>query len=311
MAPPGSGQPREPGRGFAEWFGNLSTFGKVRLALFILLLLWLLGVAAPWMLLNLLSGTSLANNAALAAVASLGSYEIVAQNRELAAALAEADSMAVPTATYTPSPTPTSPSDGEVVSTSADSSSSSATPTPAPLLKLYVGQAQVAAAAPAESVAAAAAAPEPKEEVIQAAAVQPARTWDSRLDQLGVRLQEASVGAGQSYWRLVEARWADEIESAGKHHIYVETLNENGNRLEGQSIRVTWGEGSELGITENKAPPDYAYNFQMYAAGYAYTVSVDGAPSDQLSGAGLGSIDQRTYGIHTSYYLTFQRTTKP
>lgn len=309
---------RVTGSSFAEWFGNLSTFAKVRLALFILLLLWLLGVAAPWMLLNLLSGTSLANGAALAAssralvaVARMGSYEIAAQNRDLAAALAKADSLAAPTATYTPSPTPTSSSGGEVIFTGAELPPSTFTPTPVPLLKLYVGEAQVAAAAPAEAAPApAVAAPQPQEEAIQAAAVQAARAWDSRLDQLGVRLQEANVSAGQQYWRLVDARWADERESGGKHHIYVEALDENGNRIVGQPIRVTWSEGSLSGVTENKAPPDYAYNFQMYAAGYAYNVSVDGAPSDQISGAGLGSIEQRTYGIHTSYYLTFQRTTK-
>ena len=110
---------------------------------------------------------------------------------------------------------------------------------------------------------------------------------------------------------MIDAHWADEAQSGGKHHIYVETLDENGNRVVGQPIMVTWPEGALSGVTENKAPPDYAYNFQMYAAGYAYTVNVDGMPSDRLSGAGLGSIEQRTYGIHTSYYLTFQRATKP
>jgi hypothetical protein len=241
----------------------------------------------------------------------MGSYEIAAQDGDLAAALVQADSMAAPTATYTPSPTPTSPAD-RAGAAGAELPPVSATVTPAPLLKLYVGQAQIVSDAPV----AAAAAPEPlaakEEEAIQAAAVaQPSRAWDPRLDQLGVALQEANVGSGQQYWRLVDARWADEIQSGGKHHIYVEALDENGNRVVGQPVRVTWSEGSLSGATEDKAPPDYAYNFQMYAAGYAYTVGIEGAPSDQISGAGLGSIEQRTYGIHTSYYLTFQRTTKP
>lgn len=311
-------QAHPPGSGFVEWFANLSTFGKVRLALFILLLLWLLGVAAPWMLLNLLGGTSLANGTALAAssralvaVATMGSYEIVAQNRDLAQALVQADSLAAPTPTRTPSPTPTSPGTGGVAVASALKVSAQAvdTPTPAPLLKLYVGEAQVAAA-PVEVVNAAAA-PPPPEEAVQAAAVQPSRAWDPRLDQLGVTLREANVGSGQQYWRLIDAHWADEIESGGKHHIYVETIDESGNRVVGQPVLVTWSEGALTGTTENKAPPDYAYNFQMYAAGYAYNINVEGLPSDQISGAGLGSIGQRTYGIHTSYYLTFQRTTKP
>ena len=112
-----------PGGGFMDWFAGLSTFGKVRLAIFILLLLWLLGVAAPWMLLNLFSGTSIASGAALSpaasaralgAVASMGSFELIAQDRELAKALVVADSLAAPTPTYTPSPhiDPTRPSSG-------------------------------------------------------------------------------------------------------------------------------------------------------------------------------------------------------
>lgn len=313
---------RAPGSGFVEWFANLNTFGKVRLALFVLLLLWLLGVAAPWMLLNLLSGTSIANGTALAAssralvaVATMGSYEI-AQNGDLAAALVKADSMAAPTATYTPSPTPTSPGGGvEIASAKALLVSAEGTATPVPLLKLYVGEAQVALDVPAEAISAPAAvdAPPQAEEAIQAASApaERGRAWDSRLDQLGVTIQEASVSSGQQYWRLIDARWADEIQSGGKHHIYVETLDEGGNRVVGQPVMVTWGEGALSGLTEDKAPPDYAYNFQMYAAGYAYSVNVEGMPSDRLSGAGLGSIEQRTYGIHTSYYLTFQRATKP
>ncbi len=320
-----AGRQREAnGGGFAEWFGNLSTFGKVRLALFILVLLWLLGVAAPWALLNLLNGTGLANGTALAsssralvAVAKMGSYEIAAQDKNLAEALVQADSMAAPTPTYTPPATPTSPGDSQPVAALmvVDNSTNAATPTPAPLLQLYVGAAQPVAVsagnAPAAAVAAAAPA---QEEVVAAAAAPPpaaARAWDPRLDRLGVSVQEASVGPGQQYWRLVDARWADEIESAGKHHIYVEALDENGNRLVGQPVVITWGEGSERGLTEDKTPPDYSYNFQMYAAGYSYTVNMDGMPSDRLSGAGLGSIEQRNYGIHTSYYVTFQRVTKP
>jgi CRP-like cAMP-binding protein len=316
--PQGAQQQRESGRGFVEWFADLSTFGKVRLALFILLLLWLLGVAAPWMLLNLLNGTSLANGTALAAssralvaVATMGSYEIAAQDSSLAAALVQADRMAAPTPTNTPAATPTSSSDSRPFSTkNVVAALDAATPAPAPLLKLYVGQAQVASAASAEvgQVAAAAA---PAEEVVQAAAVQPSRAWDPRLDRLGVALQEANVVSGQQYWRLIDARWADEIESGGKHHIYVEVLDESGNRIVGQPVMVTWPEGALAGTTEDKAAPDYAYNFQMYAAGYSYTVNVEDLPSDRLSGAGLGSIEQRNYGIHTSYYLTYQRTTKP
>jgi hypothetical protein len=145
---------------------------------------------------------------------------------------------------------------------------------------------------------------------VQAAAA-PARIWDSRLDQLGVTLEEAPVSPGQQYWRLIEAHFADEAESAGKHHIYVEVLDENGNRIVGQPVTVWWGDGNVTSATENKTPPDFAWNFQMYASGYAYNTKVEGGmPSDVVKGAGMGSIEARFTGVHTSYYFTFQRATK-
>ncbi|MEZ4863178.1 MAG: cyclic nucleotide-binding domain-containing protein [Caldilineaceae bacterium] len=311
---PPQAAPAPASGGFLDWFANLSTFGKVRLALFVLLLLWLLGVAVPWMILNLLSGPGVASGAslqtssrALVAVATMGSYELMAQDRALAKAVVLADSLAAPTATPLPSPTVTPAGGQQAIFVRNVTAANAATATPAPLLQLFVGAAPAAQAQAADSAPAAAA---PAEAQVQAAAVQAARAWDPRLDQLGVTLQEANVPPGQQYWRLVDAHWADEGESAGKHHIYVEVLDENGSRIVGQPVSVTWGEGNETGTTENKNPPDYAFNFQMYAAGYAYNVKVDGLPSDQLSGAGLGSIQQRTYGIHTSYYLTFQKATK-
>ena len=307
-----------PGGGFVEWFANLSTFGKVRLALFVLLLLWLLGVAAPWMLVNLFSGTSVASGAslsassrALVAVANQGSYAL-AQNADIAKAIAMADNQAVPTATYTPPPTPTTVGDSIAAKALALAAPAEPTQTPVPLVQYVVTQPPAAAPVAAAAAAAApaeVAAPPPAEPEVQVAAAA-ARAWDPRLDQLGVRFSDASVGAGQQYWRLVDAYWTDEAQSGGKHHIYVEVLDENGNRIVGQPVTVRWSDGATTGNTEDKTPPDFAFNFQMYAAGYAYTVQVDGLPSDQLSGAGLGSIEMRNYGIHTSYYLTYQRSTK-
>ncbi len=315
--------------GLLDWFAGLSTFGKVRLAIFVLLLLWILGVAAPWMLLNLFSGTSIASGAALApgasaqalgAVASMGSFEVAAQNDSMAKALIIADSLAAPTPTYTPSATVTP--QGAVFAKAAVvpavALAVGPTQTPVPLSQL-VGAPPPPAALPAEGIAAGVALlQEPPAQPVEQQAVeqqivaaQLSRSWDPRLDQLGVTINEAPVASGQQYWRLTDAYWTDEAESGGKHHIYVEVLDENGVRIVGHPVTVSWAEGATTGVTEDKNAPDYAFNFQMYAAGYAYRVQVDGLPSDQVSGAGLGSIEQRTYGIHTSYYFTYQKATKP
>jgi hypothetical protein len=47
----------------------------------------------------------------------------------------------------------------------------------------------------------------------------------------------------------------------------------------------------------------------MYAAGNAYAVQLEGLPSDVVQGAGMGSIEARGMGVHTSFRFVFQRTT--
>ncbi len=87
--------------GFVQWFTALSAFGKVRLAFFVLLLVWLIGIAAPKALMAMLQGsTSVASGAELGrsslfnavnAVYAVGSYELAAKDSGLAEVLAMAD----------------------------------------------------------------------------------------------------------------------------------------------------------------------------------------------------------------------------
>lgn len=48
--------------------------------------------------------------------------------------------------------------------------------------------------------------------------------WDPRLDALGVQLVRAQPAAGETCYRLVKAKWFNEAESGGRHHIYVDVL---------------------------------------------------------------------------------------
>lgn len=295
--------------GFAEWFTNLTTFGKVRFALLVLLIIWLIGVAAPWALLSLLQGnTRVASGAddvgmdqrtglfnAISEVYAIGSYELASRDRELAEVLAMADQQVPPTATPTPPPTVTPIPTSTPLPTATPLPTN--TPLPTATLRPFIQEVM-----PAEP-------PTPEPEVVAAAAV-PSRMWDPRLDRLGVYVEEAQVPPGQQYWRIIETKWGDEQESGGKHHIYVEVLDENGQRLVGQPVTVFWGDGSATIPTENKAPPDFAFNYMMYAAGNAYNVKVEGLPSDVLRGAGMGDMERPKYGIHTTFYVTFQRVTK-
>lgn len=287
-----------------QWFVNLSTFGKVRLAFLVLLLIWLIGVAAPWAIMRLVQGSaSIASGAEMASssvfnavneVYAVGSYELRSKDADLAEALAMADQQVPPTAT------PTAPPTATPIPTNTPLPTATPLPTNTPV--------PTATAVPYVPVIAAA--PEPTQEPeVQAAAVAP-RIWDNRLSQLGVVVEDAPAAPGQEYWRIVEARWEDEKEAAGRHHIYVEVLDTNGERVVGQPVTVFWGGGSFTAPTEDKNPPDFAFNYPMMAHSNAYNVKVEGSPSDTLKGAGLGDLSKPNWNIHTAYYITYQKSVK-
>lgn len=127
--------------------------------------------------------------------------------------------------------------------------------------------------------------------------------WDPRLDQLGIKLTRAQVEPGQNVYRLVSARYQDENEAKGLHHVFVEVVDENGRRIVGQPVTLAWHDGKSTLITEDKPAPEYAANAPLYGemADGTYEVYVDGAPSDKVSGLGLPGKH------HVGYLLTFQR----
>lgn len=132
----------------------------------------------------------------------------------------------------------------------------------------------------------------------------PSSGWDSRLTELGVYLNRAQTSPGQTVFRLVNARFEDESQANGLHHIYVEVLDENGQRILGQPVIQVWHDGQAVGHTEDKPRPEYALNFPMYGAQGPdnYGVYVLGAPSDVVNGMGLPA------GQPVNYRLTFQRS---
>lgn len=107
----------------------------------------------------------------------------------------------------------------------------------------------------------------------------------------------------------MRAEFWDEKERQGKHHIFVNVLDENGTRIIGQTITVKWPDGQVILTTEDKPPPEYSANFPLEPNHYppwgtlgAFTVFVNDLPSDQVAGLGLPARNKLVV-----YLLTFQR----
>jgi hypothetical protein len=105
----------------------------------------------------------------------------------------------------------------------------------------------------------------------------------------------------------VAAQWADPIESAGRHNIFLEVLDEDDDRVEGQEVLVDWSDGQQTLFLKPGPPPEWGADFPMFATLGSYGAWVGGgAPSDRVKGMGLGIPEFPDVKYHTSFYLTFQ-----
>lgn len=139
----------------------------------------------------------------------------------------------------------------------------------------------------------------------------PPREWDSRLDERGVRVVEANAPAGQTFWRVVRGEWLDEAQAGGRHHIYVDVLDETGQRMVGVPLTVIWPGGEARMVSEAKPGEPYAANYPMSPSRNEFAVGVaNGLLSERVIGIGMGAQTPGGFNAacHTSTALVFRRT---
>lgn len=132
---------------------------------------------------------------------------------------------------------------------------------------------------------------------------------DPRLKNRGVVVTEIpSTDPDEFLWKLVSARYFNEAESQGRHHVYVERIDENGRPLPGMAFTLK-GQGSTTpGVTNDRRGFDAA-NVPMWASEgkNGYTLLVNSG--DSVSGIGMGEDTPNGFnaGAHTSQLYTYQR----
>jgi WD40 repeat protein/heme exporter protein D len=139
-----------------------------------------------------------------------------------------------------------------------------------------------------------------------------ARLWDLRLGWPAVDPRIASLvqlDLGGDLYKLQEVVWMDVTESKNLHHIFIDVVDEQGQRLVGEQIRVSWADGETNLVTEEKPGEPWSANFGMFATlgSYAVTVVSASGTSDSVAGLGMGTPQQPNIKHHTSFGLRFVR----
>ena len=126
--------------------------------------------------------------------------------------------------------------------------------------------------------------------------------WDARLTERGVTVQPADVAPGEQFWRVTMARWYNEQESQGRHHIYVDAPD-------GALFQAIWPTGISTKAANGRSGFD-AGNYPMSASLNEFSVRmVPGTPSETVRGIGMGA--DGNPAVHTSTEVRFELVTMP
>ncbi|MEZ4766874.1 MAG: carboxypeptidase-like regulatory domain-containing protein [Caldilineales bacterium] len=128
----------------------------------------------------------------------------------------------------------------------------------------------------------------------------------------GVEIVPVDVPVGTTYWRAIRVHHLTPAENHGNHHIFLDALDEAGNRIMGAKARVTWPAGEQT-ITVDKPPSEPGANFPMWKWQICAVEMLD-LPSDQVVNMHTGHPDEPPGTgntlFHHSFQVDFQRAVK-
>jgi len=125
----------------------------------------------------------------------------------------------------------------------------------------------------------------------------------------GVVVVPADVPEGATYWRAVRVHHLTPEENQGRHHIFLDALDEAGSRVFGAQARVTWP-GGEQTLTVDKPLGEPGTNFPMWKWQIC-AVEMLGLPSDRVENLHTGHPDEppglNNTLFHHSFEVVYQR----
>jgi hypothetical protein len=143
----------------------------------------------------------------------------------------------------------------------------------------------------------------------------PAKVRSSTLEVVndatayGVSIVSAQVVQGEVYWKCIKVHHLAPEENQGNHHVYIDVLDENDQRVYGTQISIKWPTGSGIG-TIDKPATEAGTNFPLWK-NQVVEIKVIGRPSDSVAGLHTGHPNEGSGNTlyHHSFYVVFKRTT--
>ena len=128
----------------------------------------------------------------------------------------------------------------------------------------------------------------------------------------GVTIVPAKVPEGATYWRAVRVHHLTPEENQGRHHIFLDALDEAGSRVFGAQERVTWPGGEQI-ITVEKPIGKPGVNFPMWKWQIC-AVEMLGLPGDRIENLHTAHPDEppglNNTLFHHSFEVVYQRAVK-
>jgi len=124
----------------------------------------------------------------------------------------------------------------------------------------------------------------------------------------GVEIIPAAVEPGQEYWKVIIVHHLTPEENGGRHHIFLDAVDEAGERLYGTLFTISWDGGSDT-VTIEQPPPEAGANFPMWKWQVCSVEGV-GAPSDRVINLRTDHPDEAPGNtlFHHSFAITYLRT---
>ncbi len=126
-----------------------------------------------------------------------------------------------------------------------------------------------------------------------------------------VRVVEVEVEPGVEYWKVTRIHHLTPEENYGRHHVFVDALDEAGNRLFGSRALIRWDGGNE-NIVIDKPLGEPGANFPLWKWQICSVEMLD-LPSDRVENLRTDHPDEATGNtlFHHSFYITVQRVVAP